>query len=269
MQPGARLRDWGSGRRAVGGVVRRRPLRGWGGCGRGHLIPGPGTGGAQPRAPALLDLSSRPSSHDAPGKVETMLSGSCSWRQGPPARSASITEPLTPIWTHIHTSFTLTHSPTYKHTLTPAPTYTHPRTHPHTDPYPLNHAQRPTPTHTPKHTDPYPLTHPHTQTHTHSHPLIHPRTQTHTHAHTHTDSHPLTHAQRPRPTHTHSHIHAHRPTPTPTHPHRPTCTLTHTHINPHRAALRGPRPQPSPAAIFWKRTGGFISGKAHQSPTPG
>ena len=169
------------------GVVRRRPLCGWGRCGRGHLRPGH----PPPVPPPMPRARWRPCwPAAAPG-------------EGGPARSTSITAPLAPIWTHTHThththAFTLnTYSPTYKHTFTPAPTHTH----------------------------------------------------THIQAHSHT--HPLTHAQRPTPTHT----------PTLTHPH-----AHFTHINPHSTAPRGPCPHPSLAAISRKRTGGFISGKAHRSP---
>ena len=164
------------------GVVRRRPLCGWGRCGRGHLRPGH----PLPVPPPTPRARWRPCwPAAAPG-------------EGGPARSTSITAPLAPIWTHTHTLSHLTRIHPLINTLL----------HPH----PLTHTPtyRPTATHThsPMHRDPHPLTRPHSLTHMH----------------------------------------------------------TYTHINPHSTAPRGPCPHPSLAAISRKRTGGFISGKAHRSP---
>src|SRR4029434_972261 len=85
------------------------------------------------------------------------------------------------IFTHVHTTHTLTFLHTYTQSVRGA----------YNCPCLSLEAQCSTPT----------ITHPGTLTHSHTHSLTH--SYTHTHTHTHTHSHTLTH------THTHTHSHTH------------------------------------------------------------
>ena len=200
MQPGARLRDWGSGRRTVVGRGQEAaPLwvgwlwagsydtraRHWRGPAPSPVPPGPLLPSLLPRCPGQ--------GGDHADRLLLLETGAPGQERLPHSASDSHLDAHTHELSHLHT-----------HSLINTLSHPHPLTHTHA--------------------------HTHIQTHIHStmhkdpHPRTHPRTQTHTHAHTHPPQH------RPTPTLTHSYTRTHRPTPT----HTPTQTHTHspTHKDP-------------------------------------
>ena len=169
MQPGARLRDWGSGRRTVVGRGQEAaPLwvgwlwagsydtraRHWRGPAPSPVPPGPLLPSLLPRCPGQ--------GGDHADRLLLLETGAPGQERLPHSASDSHLDAHTHELSHLHTH-SLINTLSHPHPLT------HTHAHTHTDSHPLTHAQRPRPTHTHSHIHAHRPTPTHTPTPTHPH----------------------------------------------------------------------------------------------------